>query len=104
MKEEVDEEKKELMEEWIKMIINEENNNEKEIKENCEIKINNEIIPFSYFHKFKNKGKYKITYLFKNNLTKTNFMFSGCNSLTNINLSNFNTQKVIDISYMFSGV
>ena len=28
-------------------------------------------------------------------------MFSGCSSLTNINLSNFNTQNVIDMSYMF---
>ena len=41
--------------------------NEKEIKENCEIKINNEIVPFSYFHKFDKVGKYKIQYLFKNN-------------------------------------
>ena len=103
MKKEVDEENKKEMEERIKMIINEENNNEKEIKENCEIKINNEIIPISYFYKFKNKGKYKITYLFKNNLTKTNFMFYECQSLTNINLSNFNTQNVINMSYMFSG-
>ena len=44
--------------------------NEKEIKENCEIRINNEIIPFSYFYTFKNKGKYKIKYSFKNKLSK----------------------------------
>ena len=30
-----------------------------------------------------------------------NYLFSGCNSLTNINLSNFNTQNVIDMSYIF---
>ena len=30
-----------------------EDENEKEIKENCEIRINDEIIPFSYFYKFK---------------------------------------------------
>ena len=29
------------------------------------------------------------------------FMFSGCSSLKNINLSNFNTNKVNDMSYMF---
>ena len=29
--------------------------NEKEITENCEIKINDKIIPFNYFHKFKKK-------------------------------------------------
>ena len=33
--------------------------NEKEIKEKCTIKINNKRIPFNYFYKFKEKGKYK---------------------------------------------
>ena len=28
-------------------------------------------------------------------------MLSGCSSLININLSNFNTQKVLDMSWMF---
>ena len=30
-----------------------------------------------------------------------NGMFKGCNSLTNIDLSNFNTQNVMNMSYMF---
>ena len=30
-------------------------------------------------------------------------MFSGCKSLTNINLSNFNTQNVTNMSFMFAG-
>ena len=30
-------------------------------------------------------------------------MFWGCSSLTNINLSNFNTSNVTNISHMFSG-
>ena len=55
-----------------------ENENEKEIKDNCEIIINNELIPFSYFHKFNKKGKYTIIYIFKKNIAKTNYMFSGC--------------------------
>ena len=38
--------------------------NEKEIKENCKIRINNEIIPFLYKHKFNKKGKYTIEYIF----------------------------------------
>jgi len=42
------------------------NENEKEIKENCEIKINNILFPFSYFFKFKISGKYIIKYSFKN--------------------------------------
>ena len=33
--------------------------NENEIKK-CKIKINNKIIPFSYFYRFNKKGKYNI--------------------------------------------
>ena len=75
--------------------------NEKEIKENCEIRINDEIIPFFYFYKFNKKGKYTIKYIFKNNITKLDWMFSECSSLTNINLSNFNTNNVTNMRYIF---
>ena len=75
--------------------------NEKEIKE-CQIKINDEIIPFNYCYKFKNKGKSIIKYTFKNFLTSTIYMFYECSSLTSIDLSNFNTQNVTDMEYMFS--
>ncbi len=40
-------------------------NNEKEIKENCKILINNKVIPFNYSYVFKEKGKYLLTYKFK---------------------------------------
>ena len=79
-----------------------EKENEKEIKDNCEIIINDKLIRFSYFHKFNKKGKYTILYIFKNKITNTNYMFSRCSSLTNINLSNFNTNNVKDMSWMFS--
>ena len=46
--------------------------NEKEIKDNIEIKINGKIIDFSYYHKFEKEGKYEIEYSFKNNLTNIN--------------------------------
>ena len=75
--------------------------NEKEIKR-CEIKINGESIPFCYFYKFNKSGKYNIQYSFSIRLTNVNYMFSGCSSLTNIDLSNFNTQKVTDMSNMFA--
>ena len=78
-----------------------ENENEKEIKENCEIRINDEIIPFSYFYKFNKKGKYNIKYNFKKNIRNLNYMFFGCSSLTNLNLSNFNTQNVTNMEFMF---
>ena len=47
-----------------------EDENEKEIKENCEIRINDEIIPFSYFYKFNKKGKYNIKYIYKKKYKK----------------------------------
>ena len=75
--------------------------NEKEIKGNCEIKINNKIIRFNYYHKFNEKGKYKIEYYFNGILTKIDYIFCDCNALTNINLSNFNTQNVTNMTCMF---
>ena len=44
--------------------------NEKEIKENIEIKINGKVIKFTYYYKFNKEGKYIIKYLFKNILTR----------------------------------
>ena len=49
--------------------------NEKEIKDNCEIRINDKIIKFVYFYEFKEKGKYNIKYIFKNNIKNCNHMF-----------------------------
>ena len=77
--------------------------NEKEIKDKCKIRINNNYINFNYFYKFKKKGIYTIEYIFTNNLTKTDFMFSACKSLTNIDLSNFNTENVTNMGGMFGG-
>ena len=75
--------------------------NEDEIKQ-CEIRINDEIIPFNYYHRFKSKGKYIIKYSFKNYLNKTCSMFCGCYSLSKIDFSNFNTNKVTDMAGMFA--
>ena len=75
--------------------------NEKEIKENIEIKINGKIIEFTYYYKFNKEGKNIIEYSFKNILTKTCFIFYDCISLINLDFSNFNTQNVINMSYMF---
>jgi len=77
-------------------------NNEDEVNK-CEIKIDDELIPFNYFHKFNTKGKYKIKYIFKNNLMNATLMFYGCSLLTNIDLSNFNTNNVTNMNGMFQG-
>ena len=77
--------------------------NEIEIKDNCEIRINDKLIPFSYFHKFNKKGIYKIKFTFLLNIAKTDYIFYRCSSLTNIDLSNFNTNIVNNMSCMFRG-
>ena len=76
--------------------------NEEEITK-CEIKINEQIIPFKYFHKFNKSGKYIIKYYFKNELNKTNLMFGECHFITKIDLSNFISQNIINMSWMFGG-
>jgi len=58
--------------------------NEKELKENCIIKVNGIKIPFTYFYKFKTSGKCMIEYSFKNYITKTNYMLIDCISLINL--------------------
>ena len=58
---------------------------------------------FTYYYTFKNKGKYIIKYKFKKLLNSCNFMFSGCKSLSSIDLSNFNTQNVTNMRSLFDG-
>ena len=89
--------------EWVDEEYDYKYENEKEIKENIEIKINEKIIEFTYYYKFKKEGKYIIEYNFKNNLTNTNHLFFGCRLLTNLNLLYFNTQNVTNMKSMFSG-
>ena len=78
-------------------------NNEKEIKRHILIKINEKKIKFAYCYKFNEKGKYIIEYSFKKCLTNTIFMFRDCKSLINLNLSNFDTQKINNMNGMFWG-
>ena len=83
-----------------------ENKNEKEIKNNVEIIINGKKIEFSYFYNLKYKfktGKNKIKYIFKKNMSNTCCLFYGCESLVNIDLSNFNTKDITNMENMFSG-
>ena len=77
--------------------------NEKEIKENIELRINGKIIEFTYYYKFKKEGKYIIEYSFKINLTKTNHIFFNCDSLTYLDLSNFNPRDIANMNRMFYG-
>ena len=75
--------------------------NEDEIKESTTISINDEVIPFSYRHKFPKQGIFKIKYTFSRLLTKTDYMFFYCGLYTKIDLTHFNTEKVTNMASMF---
>ena len=76
--------------------------NEKDIQENIEIKINNKKIKFSYFYKFEKEGEYTIEYTFKNPINKINHLFSECNNITSIDLSQYNTHNVTHMNSLFN--
>ena len=75
--------------------------NGKEIIKNCEIKINDEIIPFTYFYTFNEKGKYNIKYSFNHCLTKTNHLFYDCKNIIKLDFSNFKSKSITNIRCMF---
>ena len=88
------------------MINNDEENykykNEEEIKKNCKIKIDNNLIPFSYYYQFKQEGIFKIKYIFINNMININHMFYDCKYLVKINLFNFNFEYITNMNSLFS--
>ena len=77
--------------------------NEKEIKENVQMKINDSHINFTYLYRFEKPGSYKIEYIIKRNLTKVNHLFFNCNKLTNLYLPLLETKNVANMNCMFSG-
>ena len=94
----------------------------------CEIEINNNKIPlFSYTHEFNKEGTYTIKYSFKNALKNISYIFYNCSfstllfnlntkninyvkymfnqcCLLNLDLSNFDSEGLTDMSYMFCGI
>ena len=78
------------------------NDNKEEIRNNCEIYINNKKIDFTFNYKFSKKGINKINIKCKKDLTNMSYMFNKCSSLTSLNLSNFNTNNVKNMSGMFN--
>jgi len=99
--------------------------NEEQIK-NCTIYIDGKQIPFAYTYSFAKSGTHKVKFVFNFPLTNCSymfyrsdyktmdlsnfdtsyvtdmsFMFYNCSCTEKFNLSNFNTQNVHDMSYMF---
>ena len=77
-------------------------NNEKEIMNKCEIYINGRKIDnFVYFVKFHSPGEYVINYKFKSKLNRADFMFAECTKLKHLDLDNFNSNELTNMSCMF---
>ena len=75
--------------------------NEDEIKK-CLIFIDKQKIDFAYYYTFPNPGNYEIIYIFHNLLNATNLMFYRCKEINDLDLSNFNTENVENMSMLFS--
>ena len=58
-------------------------------------------ISFCYKYKFDKEGKYTIKFIFQKPLININYMFFECNKLLSIDLSNFNTNNVDNMEYIF---
>ena len=82
---------------WIKG-----KNNEKQIRKNRILYLNDNRINFCFQYNFEKEGKYFIKIFLKQSLTNLNYMFYGCSSLTSLNLYNFITNNVKDMRWMFS--
>ena len=85
-------------------IINCNDENKKIISNYCVLYLNDEKINFCEKYKFLKKGKNEIKMRFIKYFSNTGGMFYGCSSLISLNLSNFNTNNVNNMSYMFSGL
>ena len=75
--------------------------NEKELREFCELYLNEEKISFCFKKKFDKADIFKLKIKCKQLLSNTNCMFGNCSSLTSLNLSNFNTNNVTNMYGMF---
>ena len=69
--------------------------------ENCEIFLEGQKIKFTKFHIFSEEGIYTIKYVLKNKIKSCKKMFFYCKYIKSIDLSNFNTEDVTDMSLMF---
>ena len=70
---------------------------------NIEIEIDNKIIPFNIKYRFDKKGKHIIKYYINNYVSNIKGIFGGCEKITKIEMTNFNTENIINMKCMFSG-
>ena len=68
---------------------------------NIEIEIDGKIIPFSQNYKFKEKGVHILKYYINSNLSNICCFFADCENIIKIDLTNFNSDNIIDMKGMF---
>ena len=69
--------------------------------ENCEMLLDNQKVNFEKYHTFTKEGIYTIKYILKNKIKSCKKMFLHCQYIKSIDLSNFNSEDVTDMSLMF---
>ena len=77
-------------------------NNKEEITKDCIIYINNKKIDFTLKYKFPKEGKYIVKIEYKKIIKNMNCMFSNCETLKLIDLSNFKTEYVTSMIGLFT--
>ena len=77
-------------------------NNKEDFENSIDLFIDNQKINFQFKYKFPKENKYNLTIKIKKPLKNLRNMLSNCSSLTSLNLSNFNTNNVKDMSGMFN--
>ena len=70
--------------------------------QNCEMYLDNKKIPFTKSYTFDKEGKHIIKYILLKNIKTCKKMFYCCYHISSIDLSNFNSDEVTDMSYMFN--
>ncbi len=79
-----------------------EKENEDELTANCTLFLNDEEIKFTLQKKLTKKGKNTMIIECERLLINISWFFYNCTTLINLDLSNFNTEKVTNMAYMFN--
>ena len=75
--------------------------NEDEMKAKGELYLNDKKIDFGFKYIFPKEGKYTFKILFTKPLSNVNLMFRECKKLISIDFSEFTSDQVTNMSYMF---
>ena len=77
--------------------------NLREIRDFCDLYLNNEKINFNFEYNFPKEGKYNFKLTYKCALLNTSNMFFNCKTLLTLDLSNFDSSYVKNMGSMFYG-